>query len=63
MARRPAGLPEGSRISDYISLGVIAKTFPADRIEAVLAATGKASVHIPKENDQRSDVKKISIPT
>ena len=44
MARRPAGLPEGSRISDYISLGVIAKTFPADRIEAVLAATGKASV-------------------
>ena len=44
MARRPAGLPKGSRISDYISLGVIAKTFPADRIEAVLAATGKASV-------------------
>ena len=44
MARRPAGLPQGSRISDYISLGVIAKTFPAERIEAVLAATGKASV-------------------
>lgn len=44
MARRPAGLPRGSRISDYISLGVIAKTFPAERIEAVLAATGKASV-------------------
>lgn len=42
-ARRPAGLPRGSRISDYISLGVIAKTFPAERIEAVLAATGKAS--------------------
>ena len=44
MARRLAELPKGSRISDYISLGVIAKTFPADKIEAVLAATGKASV-------------------
>ena len=44
MARRLAELPTGSRISDYISLGVIAKTFPADKIEAVLAATGKASV-------------------
>ena len=29
MARRLAKLPKGSRISDYISLGVIAKTFPA----------------------------------
>ena len=44
MARRLAELPKGSRISDYISLGVIAKTFPADKIDAVLAATGKASV-------------------
>ncbi len=44
MARRLAELPKGSRISDYISLGVIAKTFPPDKIEAVLAATGKASV-------------------
>ena len=44
MARRLAELPKGARISDYISLGVIAKTFPADKIEAVLAATGKTSV-------------------
>lgn len=44
MARRLAELPKGSRISDYISLGVIAKTFPAAKMEAVLAATGKASV-------------------
>ena len=43
MARRPAELPKGSRISDYISLGVIAKTFPRHKVEAVLAATGKAS--------------------
>jgi hypothetical protein len=44
MARTVAALPEGSRISDYISLGVIAKTFPMSKIRSVLAATGKASV-------------------
>jgi hypothetical protein len=44
MARTTATLPAGSRITDYISLGVIAKTFPLDKIRAVLSATGKASV-------------------
>ena len=43
MARTVAALPEGSRITDYISLGVITKTFPLKRVRAVLAATGKAS--------------------
>jgi len=43
MARTLAALPEGSRITDYISLGVITKTFPLRRVRAVLAATGKAS--------------------
>lgn len=43
MARTLAVLPEGSRITDYISLGVITKTFPLKRVRAVLAATGKAS--------------------
>jgi hypothetical protein len=43
MARTLAALPEGSRITDYISLGVITKTFPLKRVHAVLAATGKAS--------------------
>ncbi len=43
MARTLAALPEGSRITDYISLGVITKTFPLPRVRAVLAATGKAS--------------------
>ena len=43
MARTLATLPEGSRITDYISLGVITKTFPLQRVHAVLAATGKAS--------------------
>jgi len=43
MARTVASLPAGSRITDYISLGVIAKTFPLDTVRAVLAATGTAS--------------------
>ena len=43
MARTLAALPEGSRITDYISLGIITKTFPLNRVRAVLAATGKAS--------------------
>ena len=43
MARTLAPLPQGSPISDYISLGVIAKTFPPRRIQAVLSAAGKAS--------------------
>lgn len=44
MARTIAVLPEGSRITDYVSLGVISTTFPRARIRAVLEATGKASI-------------------
>ena len=44
MARTLATLPEGSRITDYISLGVIANTFPLKRVRAILAATGKTSL-------------------
>jgi hypothetical protein len=44
MARTVAWLPAGSRITDYISLGVIAKFFPVQRIESILKETGKASV-------------------
>lgn len=44
MARTVASLPAGSRVTDYISLGVVAKTFPPDKVRAVLAATGKESV-------------------
>ena len=43
MARTLATLPAGSRITDYVSLGVITKTFPLERVRAVLAATCKAS--------------------
>jgi len=43
MAGVPAGLPAGVRVSDHVSLGVIAKTFPPDRVQQVLAETGRAS--------------------
>ena len=43
MARTVAELPSGPRLTDYISLGVLAKTFPRARIEEVLNSTGKAS--------------------
>jgi hypothetical protein len=43
MAGAPAGLPAGIRLSDHISLGVIARTFPLEEVRHVLAATGKAS--------------------
>jgi len=44
MARTLASLPAGSRITDYVSLGVVAKTFPLDKIRGALVATGKQSV-------------------
>jgi len=43
MARTPAGLPAGVRLSDHISLGVIARTFPLDQVQQILAETGRAS--------------------
>jgi hypothetical protein len=43
MARAPAGLPTGIRLTDHISLGVIAGTFPLDQVRQVLAETGRAS--------------------
>ena len=43
MARTAAGIPGGIRITDHISLGVVARTFPLERVRAVLAATGKGS--------------------
>jgi hypothetical protein len=44
MARTVASLPAGSRITDYISLGVIAKFFPLEKVREVLAETKRASV-------------------
>src|SRR6202030_2030157 len=44
MARTLAALPAGSRITDYISLGVVAKFFPVEKIHEVLEQTKRASV-------------------
>jgi hypothetical protein len=44
MARTVASLPAGSRIADYISLGVIAKYFPVQKVHEVLQQTQRASV-------------------
>src|SRR4051795_4729808 len=43
MARVPAGLPAGIRLTDHISLGVIAGTFPIGEVRRGLAETGRAS--------------------
>jgi hypothetical protein len=44
MAGKAATFTAGNRITDYISLGVVAKTFPASKVHAALTATGRASV-------------------
>lgn len=44
MARTAAELPKGSRITDYVSLGVITKTVPLKKVRAVLSATAKSSI-------------------
>jgi transposase IS4-like protein/DDE family transposase len=43
MAGVPAGLPAGIRLSDHISLGVIARAVPPERVRQILAETGRAS--------------------
>lgn len=44
MARTIAELPSGTRITDYISLGVITRTFPLDTIREVLHETERTSI-------------------
>ncbi len=43
MARQPARLPDGTRISDHVTLGVLTATVPAPLIDTILAETGRAS--------------------
>ena len=43
MARTIAALSQGSRITDFISIGVITKTFPLAKVNEVLGRTGKMS--------------------
>ncbi len=43
MARTVATLPSGSRVTDFISFGILARAFPIAKVHEALAATGKAS--------------------
>jgi hypothetical protein len=58
MARTVASLPAGSRITDYISLGVIAKFFPKEKVHDALEQTGRASV---RERDLPAQVEMYSV--
>jgi hypothetical protein len=44
MARTVASLPAGSRITDYMSLGVVARCFPRERVDKILRQTERTSV-------------------
>ena len=44
MARTVATLPAGSRITDYISLGVVTRFVPAEKVRDALRETGRASI-------------------
>jgi hypothetical protein len=44
MARILASLRTGSRVTDYISLGVVSRAIPREKIDSILASTDKASV-------------------
>ena len=44
MPRPIATLPSGSRITDFISLGVIAKFIPLAQVREVLRSTNRASI-------------------
>ena len=44
MARTTAELPQGTRITDYVSLGVITRTVPLTKVHGALAASGRGSI-------------------
>ena len=44
MARKQATLPGGPRLSDYLSVGVIAQVFPLSAVRAALEATQRQSL-------------------
>jgi hypothetical protein len=46
MSRSVAGLPAGSRLSDYISLGAVAKAVPLEAVRSALSETGRESERV-----------------
>lgn len=43
MARTVAGLPPGTRVTDYVSLGVLTKYFSVEKVKEVIERAGRAS--------------------
>lgn len=43
MPRTIAGLPAGTRVTDFISLGVVADRFPLEKVHRILEETGRSS--------------------
>jgi len=43
MARTAAGLPAGTRLTDFISLGVLTAQFPIEAVQEALLSTGRVS--------------------
>lgn len=43
MARTVAELPPGIRITDYISLGMLARAFPVEKVRSAVPKTEPAS--------------------
>lgn len=43
MARTVATLPSGSRVTDFLSFGILARAFPIAKVREALAATGRTS--------------------
>jgi len=48
MARTVAELPEGARVTDFISLGVISERIPDEHVRQVLRETGRESQRVRK---------------
>ena len=46
MARTAAGLPAGTRLTDYLSLGVLTARFPIDDVQEALLSTGRVSERV-----------------
>ncbi|MDP6979490.1 MAG: hypothetical protein QF570_12965 [Myxococcota bacterium] len=46
MARTVAGLAEGTRVTDYISLGVVIEMFPLEQVQSILRETGRESIRV-----------------
>ena len=44
MARTAATRPAGDRIRDFVTVGLIARSFPLSKVRQVLAETGKSSL-------------------